>query len=507
MLSSSLISGLKAELKGVTVLTPESEGYEASLKRWSETAEKRAGAVAQVTTPAEVAIAIRFARKHQIEQVIRGGGHGTNGASSTEGGIVIDLSKMNRVTVDPKNFTVTAEGGCLWKDVDEVASDYGLAAVGGTVNHTGIGGLTLGGGYGYLSGRHGLVIDNLLGARLVTADSEIINVSPKERPDLFWALRGAGASFGAIVEFTYRVQKQENPVWAGMAAFSLDKLPRILEFANDFALAANPDASFNFGLKTPPKAPGLMLVTLGFYNGFGVDGKKIFAPLLAAGPTSQHFGPMPYCKANALLEASPGYGGRKVIGGAACATPFTLEFYEGVKQDLLSFIQEVPAAKESMIVFEWVPYGKFREVDRSATTFANRGPYYNAVCMTKWNDSSDDDKCRKFTLRLKEKIGEHLLKTAAVEADSVGKYLNYNGALLSFHFLCRPSGSFNPCSDLTDGRSDQMFGSHDEKLVALKLKYDSTNVFNKWGDVSAEAVEQNHGYNTLNVKPRQIGVE
>ncbi|KAL9606587.1 MAG: hypothetical protein Q9179_000241 [Wetmoreana sp. 5 TL-2023] len=487
MLPSSLIDHLKAELKGATILTPECEGYEASLKRWSETAEKRAGAVAQVTTPHEVAIAIRFARKHQVEQVIRGGGHGTNGASSTEGGIVIDLSKMNRVTVDPENMTIAAEGGCLWKDIDEAAGNYGLAAVGGTVNHTGIGGLTLGGGYGYLTGRHGLVIDNLLRVKMVTADSEIITACAEERPDLFWALRGAGASFGAVVEFTYRAHQQREPVWAGMAAFPLNKLPTILEFANDFALAANPDASFNFGFTTPPHAPGPMLVTLGFYNGLGIDGKKIFAPLFAAGPAYQNFGPMPYCKVNALLDESVGHGGRKVIGGAACAIPFAPDFYEGINQELLSLIREVPSAKESLIVFELVHHGKVREVDGSATAFANRGLYYNAVCMTKWNDRKDDDKCRSFTFRLKEMMSEHLIKTAPVKPESVGKYLNYN--------------------DLTDGRSGRMFGSHDEKLVALKLKYDPTNVFNKWGDVTTAAVEQNHGYNIMNLKPRQIAVE
>ncbi|KAL8804468.1 MAG: hypothetical protein Q9223_000898 [Gallowayella weberi] len=487
MLSSSQIQQLQADLAGATVLTPGSEGYEESLKRWSETAEKKAGAVAQVTTPEQVAIAIRFARQHHIEQVIRGGGHGTNGASSTDGGIVIDLSKMNRVTVDPDNMTIAAEGGCLWKDVDEAAGDYGLAAVGGTVNHTGIGGLTLGGGYGYLTGRHGLVIDNLLKVKLVNSDSEIMTASPDEHPDLFWALRGAGASFGAVVEFTYRAHQQREPVWAGMAAFSLDKLAPIVKFANDFALSANPDASFNFGFTTPPHAPGPMLVTLGFYNGLGKDGKRIFGPLLAAGPAFQNFGPMPYCKVNGLLEESAGHGGRKVIGGAACAIPFAPEFYEEIKQDLLSFIEVVPAAKESLLVFELVHHGKVQEVDGSATAFANRGPYYNAVCMTKWTDAKDDDKCRDFTFRLKEKVSEHLIKTSAVNPESIGKYLNYN--------------------DLTDGRSDQMFGSHDEKLVALKLKYDPSNVFNKWGAITAAAVEQNHGYNTMNLKPRQIAVE
>ena len=334
---------------------------------------------------------------------------------------------MNRVTVDPTSMTISAEGGCLWKDVDEAAGDYGLAAVGGTVNHTGVGGLTLGGGYGYLTGRYGLVIDNLLSAKLVTADSDIVTASPDEHPDLFWALRGAGASFGAVVEFTYRAHQQREPVWAGMAAFPLDRLPTIVRFANDFAIAANPDASFNFGFTTPPHAPGPMLVTSGFYNGLGVDGKKIFGPLLEAGPVFNNFGPMPYCKVNSLLSETSGYGGRKVIGGAACGVPFAPEFYESVRDELLDFIKVVPAAKESMVVFELVQHGKLREVDGEATAFANRGPYYNVVCMTKWQDPKDDDKCRDFTYHLRDKVSEHLIKTANLGPESVGKYANYNG--------------------------------------------------------------------------------
>ena len=383
-----------------------------------------------MTTPEEVAVAIKFARKHKIEQVIRGGGHGTNGASSTEGGLVVDLSKMNKVKVDVANMTVAAEGGCVWKDVDEATSDYGLAAVGGTVNHTGIGGLTLGGGYGYLTGRYGLVIDNLLSVKVVTADSKIITASPTEHSDLFWAIRGAGASFGAVVEFTYRAHEQKTPVWAGMAAFSLDKLAPIVKFANDFAVAANPDASFNFGFTTPPHAPGPMLVTLGFYNGFGAEGKRIFAPLFEAGPVFHNFGPLPYCKVNSIMNDSAGHGGRKIIGGAACAIPFHPDFYESVRDELLTFIKEVPDAKESLLVFELVHHGKLREVDENATAFANRGPYYNAVCMTKWNDPKDDDKCRDFTYQLKERVSDYLLKTADIPADSIGKYANYNGELI-----------------------------------------------------------------------------
>ena len=200
-----------------------------------------------------------------------------------------------------------------------------------------------------------------------------------------------------------------------------------MHFANEFALAANPDASFNFGFTTPPNAPGPMLVTSGFYNGLGVDGKKIFGPLLDAGPVFNNFGPMPYCKVNSLLSETSGYGGRKVIGGAACGVPFAPEFYESVRDELLDFIKVVPAAKESMVVFELVQHGKLREVDGEATAFANRGPYYNAVCMTKWQDAKDDEKCRDFTYRLRDKVSEHLIKTADLGPESVGKYANYNG--------------------------------------------------------------------------------
>lgn len=128
---------------------------------------------------------------------------------------MIDLSLMRQVTVDPSVMTITAQGGCLWVDVDEAAGKYGLATVGGTVNHTGIGGLTLGGGYGWLSGYHGLAIDNLLSVRMVLADGSLVTASDAENPDLFWAVRGAGQSFGVTVEFTYRAHEQKDPVWAG----------------------------------------------------------------------------------------------------------------------------------------------------------------------------------------------------------------------------------------------------------------------------------------------------
>ena len=152
----------------------------------------------------EVAIVVVFAKTWGIEIASRGGGHTTSGSSSTDGGICIDLSRLRKVIVDPDTKTVTAQGGALWADVDKAAEEHGLAVVGGTVNTTGVGGLTLGGGYGYLVGKYGLVIDNLLEVELVLADGKTITASRHKNSQLFWAIRGAGASIGAILSFIFQ---------------------------------------------------------------------------------------------------------------------------------------------------------------------------------------------------------------------------------------------------------------------------------------------------------------
>ncbi|KAI4159782.1 MAG: hypothetical protein LQ342_006293 [Letrouitia transgressa] len=215
LVEHSLLKRLQASLKTSKLLTPGSEGYATKIKRWADTAEKEAAAILLANSTADISSTLLFAQEHNIDFAICGGGHSTSGSSSSEGGIVIDLSLMRQVTVDPSVMTITAQGGCLWVDVDEAAGKYGLATVGGTVNHTGIGGLTLGGGYGWLSGYHGLAIDNLLSVRMVLADGSLVTASDAENPDLFWAVRGAGQSFGVTVEFTYRAHEQKDPVWAG----------------------------------------------------------------------------------------------------------------------------------------------------------------------------------------------------------------------------------------------------------------------------------------------------
>jgi FAD/FMN-containing dehydrogenase len=190
----SLLNGTEAEVRG-----PGDTGYDKSIDRWSKAAEKPAGVAIAPTSAKEVAIAVKYAAENGLDLAVKGGGHSTAGVSSTDGGVLIDLqSKMRKVTVDTDKQQLHVGGGALWMDVDDAAWEKGLATVGGTVADTGVGGLTLGGGYGVLSGAHGLVIDNTVSFEIVLANGEIKRASKEENPDLFWAMNGAGQNFGGL---------------------------------------------------------------------------------------------------------------------------------------------------------------------------------------------------------------------------------------------------------------------------------------------------------------------
>lgn len=202
---TDIFDQLRKEITSGDVLTPDSPGYQESLLRWSKAAVKPARVVVRPASAEEVSAAVKFATANKIPLVVHGGGHSSSGASSSSDGLVIDLARLNHVEVDPVKRTATYGGGSRWRHVDEAGAKHGLATVGGTVNDTGVGGLTLGGGYGYLTPRYGLAIDNLLGVQIVLADGSIVEASKTENPDLFWAVRGAGQNFGVRNLLTERL--------------------------------------------------------------------------------------------------------------------------------------------------------------------------------------------------------------------------------------------------------------------------------------------------------------
>ncbi len=287
-----LLSGTNAEVRG-----PSDSGYDKSIERWSKAAEKPAGVAVAPTCAQDVSIAIKYAAENGLDLAVKGGGHSTAGVSSTNGGILIDLqSKMRKVDVDPEKRLLYIQGGALWSDVDEAAWNHGLATVGGTVADTGVGGLTLGGGYGVLSGAYGLVIDNTVSFETVLANGEIKRSSKEENSDLFWALNGAGQNFGVTTEFVLQAYPQEK-IYMGTMLFpaetevisklvaALNELYKVQETPQGPQTKSLGRAMSLVGFAKPPPLGGKTAVLMNaVYDGPEEEGKKIFQPFFDIGP-------------------------------------------------------------------------------------------------------------------------------------------------------------------------------------------------------------------------------
>ena len=397
------------------------------------------GAVVCPSSAEDISATILFARAHSLDLAVCGGGHSTGGASSTDGGVVIDLSNMRRVTVDPKSKTIKAQGGCLWEEVDAAGGRYGLATVGGTVNHTGVGGLTLGGGYGWLSGKYGLVIDNLLAVQLVLANGRIVTASASENPDLFWAARGAGASFGVAVEFTFQAFDQKNPIWAGILGFPAEKIDTVVSFANQVAERSHGECGMIVGITAPPPKHVSAIFTSVFYNGSEENGKAFFRPLLDAGPVLDTTSVIPYSSLNAILNPRLSHGNRKTTKGATFATPLSPKFVHRIVDEHSDLIRQLPEAAGTVVLMEFFATSKICEVPLSAMSFANRGEHQNVVIIPRWLDSKHDNLCREWARRLAALYTEEMERMKredgiVMKVEGVGEYGNYDSG---FHTCFR----------------------------------------------------------------------
>ena len=236
-LSDADIESLRSALRG-EVIPSDHGSYEAARRVWNGNIDRRPALIARCAGVADVQQAVNFARTPRLLVSVRGGGHSAPGYGTNDGGLVIDLSPMKGIRVDPVARTVRAQGGVLWRELDHETQAFGLATTGGTVSNTGIAGLTLGGGLGWLMGKHGLTVDNLISADVVTADGQFRRASATENPDLFWALRGGGGNFGVVTSFEYRLHPVTQ-VLGGLVIYPLDQAREVLRFYRDFC----PDAA------------------------------------------------------------------------------------------------------------------------------------------------------------------------------------------------------------------------------------------------------------------------
>lgn len=300
---------LRSKMRG-DLLAPGSEGYEAARKVYNGMIDRRPALIARCVDVADVIAAVGLAREHRLPLAVRGGGHNGPGLGTCDDGLVVDLSRMRSVRVDPENRTVRVDGGCVWGDVDHATHAFGLAVPSGFISSTGVGGLTLGGGVGYLTRRYGLTIDNLLGADVVLADGSFVRAGAGENPDLFWAIRGGGGNFGVVTSFLFHANPVQT-VYGGPIFWPLEQSATVLRKWRDFILTAPEEINGWFAFVTVPPAPPFpaehhfkkMCATVWCCTGELAGAEAAMRPVRAFAPPIMDFaGPIPFPALQSMFD-------------------------------------------------------------------------------------------------------------------------------------------------------------------------------------------------------------
>ena len=435
------VEQFKARLRG-SLLHPGEDGYDQARKIWNGMFDRRPALIARCAGAADVISAVNFARDNKLQVAVRGGGHSLPGHSVCDGGVVIDLSPMKAIRVDPAARTARAEPGVKWLEFDRETQAFGLATTGGTASDTGIAGLTLGGGLGWLSNKYGLTIDNLLSADVVTADGRLLTASAMENQDLFWGLRGGSGNLGVVTSFKYQLHAVGPTILGGMVAYPLAKAKEVLRFYREFSKTA-PDELTTYAAFLDPPDGGTVAAVICCYCGPIDKGEEVVRPLKSFGPPLQDMlGPMPYTVQQCLTDAAFPAGSYYYNKGGSLPD---------LTDEAIEVFAEHAAKKPSalsVIAIQTV-FGAASRVDAKATAFAHRRLPYAPVILSRWLDAADSDKnvawARDFWKALQPFAG-------------AGAYVN----------------------DLGQDDDDRIrvgYGINYERLTALKKKYDPENLF------------------------------
>jgi FAD/FMN-containing dehydrogenase len=310
MYDHATIDTLKTSLRG-TLLQPDDAGYEVARKVYNGMIDRRPRFIVRCSNVADVIIAVKFTGKHQLLVAVRGGGHNGAGLGTCDDGLVIDLSRLQGIRVDPIARTVQVEGGCTWGDVDHATHAFGLATPSGIISITGVGGLTLGGGLGHLTRQYGLTIDNLLAVDMVLADGRFVTVSAEEHAEIFWAIRGGGGNFGIVTSFLFQLHPLRT-VYAGPTLWPLDRATEAMRFYRDFITQVPDEINGFFAfLRVPPGPPfpahlhhQTMCGVVWCYTGPLTKATDIFRPIRAFSPPALDLvGPRPYPALQGMFDA------------------------------------------------------------------------------------------------------------------------------------------------------------------------------------------------------------
>src|SRR5881394_1713170 len=323
------VQELAESLRG-EVLREGDAGYDDARTGWNAIFyDARPDLVVRCAGASDVIAAVRFARSAGLEIAVKGGGHSIPGFSTIQGGMLIDLGPMDGVRVDPAAKRAIVQSGCRWEDVDAETQEFGLATTGGLVSDTGVAGYTLGGGIGHLMRKHGLAIDNLVGADVVTADGRFVHASETSEPELFWGLRGGGGNFGIVTAFEFQLHNVGPMVYGGPIFFAGEDAPSVLRAYAEWTSAGLPDEiSAIANVLVAPPVPflpeehhGKQIVAVLFcHSGDHAEGERLLAPIRAAAtPIADLAGPIPYAALNSLLDPLFAKGGRYYMRGGFLA--------------------------------------------------------------------------------------------------------------------------------------------------------------------------------------------
>lgn len=450
---SSDIDALRSRVTG-TVAEPGSPGYSDAVAIWNGAIARRPSLVVRCAGGADVAHALTFAQDRGLEVSVRGGGHGFSGFAVTDGGVMIDLTPLKSVHVDPAGQVAVAGGGVTWAELDAAGQRHGLAVPGGFISHTGVGGLTLGGGMGWLTGLAGLSCDNLTGAQVVTADGQILRASSDQHPDLFWALRGGGGNFGVVTSFEYRMHRVGPTVNLGLFFVDLDQGAAMLRLAREIAHTLPREAAmFIGGLNAPPEPfvpeeyrlqPGYALLVAGF--GAASAHAQLIAPVRdALSARFELVTPIPYANLQQMFDPSAPWG---ILAYEKAV------YLDELTDGAIGAITGHQPNKTSPMSFTpiFCLGGSFAEVADDATAFGGRRStryVVNIAAIAHTQEELDAD--RQWARDYWSALVPH--------ANGVGSYVNF----MSEYEEDRVRAAYGP-------------GKYD-RLTKIKSQYDPGNVF------------------------------
>jgi FAD/FMN-containing dehydrogenase len=450
MISQSLVESFKSSFRG-QVLCPGDSGYDDGRKIHNAMIDRRPAIIARCAGVADVIAAVTFARKHKITASVLGTGHHVAGISLCDDGIVIDLRAMKGIDVNPALRTARVEPGVTWGELNHELQTFGLAATGGYVGTTGVGGLTLGGGLGWMVRKYGCALDNLISADVVTAEGQFLTASLEQNEDLFWGLRGGGGNFGVVTSFEFQVHAA-GTVLAGLVLHLLSKGREVVRFWREYEKTAPEEMSNGLVLFTaPPELPlpealrREPIVALGgVYIGPLADAEKALHPLREFGPPAADiYQPMAYSSAQSMADFLWPKGLYSYWKSG-----FLQGLSDGAIDTILAFYSKAPSPR-TVVVVEHDGDGAFERIPADSTAFGHRNWPYNLVVTTMWTDPKDTDANIQWTREFMQAMQPFLADAA---------YVNYLG-------------------EVTDEGVRMAYGQKYERLAALKAKYDPTNFF------------------------------